>query len=138
MAGIQGSRGVIYVGGTAVGCVTSWTLDMVQNTVDTTCMQDVAVPTTSQIATTQTWTATLTANWGTDGLATEGENAPTALPDGTTVTLTLWPHGETTGYLGYDGDAIVTGWTLSSETDSLIEVNMTLALEAAPTVTNAI
>ena len=116
MATHAGSEGTVRVGANAIAEIRSFSVEETGETIDDTSMGDVS---RTFIAGLRTFTATVDCLW--DELNTNGQGALTI---GATVTLNLYPEGASTGDIYYTGSAIVTGRTINSSYDGLVEMSI--------------
>ena len=124
MAEYLGKDGYVFVGSDLVGESRGWSVEETAETIDTT----VAGDTTRTFSTTyNNWTATV------DVLYDAGDTAQTALSIGSSVTVKFYPEpGSSFGTptVGVDtelsGSAVVTGKTITSSYDGLIEASISL------------
>lgn len=111
-----GSEGTVKVGTITVAEIRSFSVEETGETIDDSSMGDVS---RTFIAGLRTFTATVDCLW--DELNTNGQGALTI---GATVTLNLYPEGASTGDIYYTGSAIVTGRTINSSYDGLVELSI--------------
>ena len=117
MATHAGSEGTVRVGATnAIAEIRSFSVEETGDTIDDSTMGDTA---RTFIAGLKTFTATVDCLW--DETNTLGQGALTV---GATVTLNLYPEGASTGDTYYTGSAIVTGRTINSSYDGLVEISI--------------
>tara|TARA_R100001460_G_scaffold39764_1_gene74679 strand:+ start:4523 stop:4924 length:402 start_codon:yes stop_codon:yes gene_type:complete len=129
MATHTGSEGTVKVGtagsDTAIAEIRSFSIEETADTLETTSMGDTArtyVPSLKQ------FTGSVDVFW--DETNTGGQ---TALTVGASVTLNLYPEGATSGDTYYGGTAIVTGRTINSTFDGLVE--MTISVQGSGALT---
>lgn len=129
MATHTGSEGTVKVGtagsDTAIAEIRSFSIEETADTLETTSMGDTArtyVPSLKQ------FTGSIDVFW--DETNTGGQ---TALTVGASVTLNLYPEGATSGDTYYGGTAIVTGRTINSTFDGLVE--MTISVQGSGALT---
>jgi predicted secreted protein len=127
MATHAGSEGTVKVGSNAIAEIRSFSIEETADTIEDTSMGDSA----------RTYKPSLTSFSGSidvfwDESDTTGQGALTI---GAEVTLNLYPEGDTTGdtYLG--GSAIVTGRSVSSSFDGLVEMSISVQGNGALTQT---
>jgi len=123
MAEYLGKDGYVMVGSDVVGESRGWSVEETAETIDTT----VAGDTTRTFSTTyNNWTATV------DVLYDPDDTAQTALAIGSSVTVKFYPEPgssfgvPTTGDTELSGSAVVTGKTITSSYDGLIEASLSL------------
>lgn len=127
MATHKGSEGTVKVGSNAVAEVRSFTIDESADTLEDTSMGDAA----------RTYKPSLTSFSGSvdvfwDETDTTGQGALTI---GAEVTLNLYPEGDTTGDTYLSGSAIVTGVSVNSSFDGLVESSISFQGTGALTTT---
>ena len=113
MATHTGSEGVIYNDTNQVAEVRSFSIDEVMDTIEDTSMGDSS---RSYKAGLKQFTATVSAFW--DETDTNGQGG---FDVGTEVTLKLYPEGNASGDTYYSGTALVTGKTINSSFDGMVE-----------------
>ena len=130
MATHAGSEGTVRVGAiNAIAEIRSFSVEETGDTIDDSTMGDTA---RTFIAGLKTFTATVDCLW--DETNTLGQGALTV---GATVTLNLYPEGATTGDTYYTGSAIVTGRTINSSYDGLVEISISCQGTGALTTSTA-
>lgn len=126
MATHTGSEGTVKVGSDAIGEIRSFSIEETADTLDDTTMGDTA----------RTYKSSLTSFSGSvDVLWDEGDTGQTALTIGASVTLNLYPEGDTSGDTYMTGTAIVTGRSISSSHDGLVEMSISVQGSGALTTT---
>lgn len=130
MATHAGSEGTVRVGATnAIAEIRSFSVEETGDTIDDSTMGDTS---RTFIAGLKTFTATVDCLW--DETNTLGQGALTV---GATVTLNLYPEGASTGDTYYTGSAIVTGRTINSSYDGLVEISISCQGTGALTTSTA-
>lgn len=127
MATHTGSEGTVKVGSNAIAEIRSFSIDQQADTLDDTTMGDTARTFKSSLT---TYTGTVDVLW--DETDTNGQGALTI---GAEVTLNLYPEGDTSGDTYYTGTAIVTGRTINSSYDGLVEMSISVQGSGALTET---
>lgn len=127
MATHTGSEGTVKVGSNAVAEIRSFSLEETADTLDDTTMGDTARTYKSSLT---TFTGSLDVYW--DETDTTGQGALTI---GASVTLNVYPEGDTSGDTYYSGTAIVTGVTRSASFDGLVEASISVQGSGALTET---
>ena len=127
MATHTGSEGTVKVGSNAIAEIRSFSIDQQADTLDDTTMGDTARTFKSSLT---TYTGTVDVLW--DETDTNGQGALTI---GAEVTLNLYPEGDVTGDTYYTGTAIVTGRTINSSYDGLVEMSISVQGSGALTET---
>ena len=117
MATHTGSEGTVKVGANTVAEIRSFSIATTADTAESTTMGD---SWRSFSTTLKGWSGSLDCFW--DETDTTGQGA---LTEGATVTLNVYPEGATTGDKYYTGSAIVTGVTINSSFDGLVESSIT-------------
>jgi len=127
MATHTGSEGTVKVGANAIAEIRSFSLDEQADTLDDTSMGDTA----------RTFKSSLTSFSGSvDVLWDETDsNGQGALTIGAEVTLNLYPEGDAAGDTYLTGTAIVTGRSISSSHDGLVEMSISVQGSGALTTT---
>ena len=118
MATHTGSEGTVKVGANAIAEIRSFSIEETADTLEDTTMGDSA----------RTYKSSLTAFSGSldvfwDETDTTGQGALTI---GAEVTLNLYPEGDTSGDTYLTGTAIVTGRSVSSSFDGLVEMSISV------------
>lgn len=127
MATHAGSEGTVRVGANAVAEIRSYSIEQTADTLEDTSMGDAA---RTYLPSLTTFTGSLDVLW--DETNTTGQGALTI---GATVTLSLYPEGNTSGDTYYTGSAIVTGRTISASYDGLVEMSISVQGTGALTQT---
>jgi len=127
MATHTGSEGTIKVGANAIAEIRSFSIEESADTLEDTTMGDTARTYKSSLT---TYTGTVDVLW--DETDTTGQGALTI---GASVTLNLYPEGDTSGDTYYTGTAIVTGRTINSSFDGLVEMSISVQGSGALTQT---
>jgi len=131
MATHTGSEGTVKVGtagsDTVIAEIRTFSIEETADTLETTTMGDSAR--TYSPSLTQ-FTGSVDVFW--DETDTGGQGALTI---GAEVTINFYPEGATTGDTYYGGTAIVTGITINSSFDGLVEASLTLQGDGALTKT---
>lgn len=127
----SGSQGIVYIGSTAVASIRSFSLEETQETIDATTMNTAGAAFRTNKATFSSWSATIDVFWtveeDADPLTTNvTETNATLKPGSSEYTFHFWPAGDSTYELGYTGDGIVTGRTISSSVDGMVEASITV------------
>lgn len=118
MATHTGSEGVLKVGSNTIGEVRSFTINETGETIEDTSMGDTA---RSYKAGLKDASASLEVFF--DGDEIYGATGQGELDIGSSVTLNLYPEGADTGDTYYTGTAIVTGKTINSSFDGMVEAS---------------
>jgi hypothetical protein len=129
MATHTGSEGTVKIGANTVAEIRSFSIDTTADTAESTTMGD-SWRTFS--TTLKGWTGSLECFW--DETDTTGQGA---IVEGASVTLNMYPEGATTGDKYYTGTAIVTGVTISSSFDGLVEASFKFQGDGALTFATA-
>lgn len=127
MATHTGSEGTVKVGSNAIAEIRSFSIEEQADTLEDTTMGDVARTFKSSLT---TYTGTVDVLW--DETDTTGQGALTI---GAEVTLNLYPEGDVSGDVYYTGSAIVTGRTINSSYDGLVEMSISVQGNGALTQT---
>lgn len=115
MANHKGSEGTVAIGANTVAEIRNWSLNESGDTIEDTELGDSAK--TFQAGSTE-WEGSIDCFW--DETDTTGQGAMTI---GSTVTLNLYPEGETSGDTYYTGSAIVTGVSRQAANDGMVEAS---------------
>ena len=118
MASHIGRDGIVKVGANTVAEVKSFSIEESADTVETTKMTDTA---RSHAITLTSFSGSLDCFW--DETDTSGQGALTI---GASVTLALYPEGETAGDTYYSGTALVTGVSRSASFDGMVEASISV------------
>jgi predicted secreted protein len=127
MATHTGSEGTVKVGSNAIAEIRSFSIEESADTLEDTTMGDTARTYKSSLT---TYTGSVDVLW--DETDTTGQGALTI---GAEVTLNLYPEGDTSGDTYYTGTAIVTGRTINSTYDGLVEMSISVQGSGALTET---
>ena len=127
MATHTGSEGTVKVGSNAIAEIRSFSIEESADTLEDTTMGDTARTYKSSLT---TYTGSVDVLW--DETDTTGQGALTI---GAEVTLNLYPEGDTSGDTYITGSAIVTGRTINSTYDGLVEMSISVQGNGALTTT---
>ena len=116
MAVHHGKEGEVAVGGTAVGELTSFTLETTGDVVESTQMSDGAK---SFIAGRTSFSGTLEMHFD------ETDSGQTSLTAGASVTFKLLPEGSSSGDRKFEGAGIITGMSVSQPLDGIVSRSVT-------------
>ncbi len=126
MATHTGSEGTIKIGSDTLGELRSFSLESTAETIEDTSMGDSA----------RTYKIGLTAFTGTASVFfDETDTAQGTVDAGTEITLNVYPEGDTAGDTYYSGSAIVTGRTINSSFDGMVEMELSFQGSGALTET---
>jgi predicted secreted protein len=118
MATHAGSEGTVKVGSNAVAEIRSFSVSETADTIEDTTMGDAARTYKPSL---KSFTGSLDVYW--DETDTNGQGALTV---GSEVTIGFYPEGATTGDTYLTGSAIVTGLTVNSSFDGMVEASITI------------
>lgn len=118
MATHTGSEGTVKVGSNAIAEIRSFSIEESADTLEDTTMGDTARTYKSSLT---NYTGSVDVLW--DETDSSGQGALTI---GAEVTLNLYPEGDTSGDTYYTGSAIVTGRTINSSYDGLVEMSISV------------
>lgn len=118
MASHAGSEGTVKVGANAVAEIRSFSVSETADTIESTVMGDAA---RTYKASLKSFSGSLDVYW--DETDTNGQGALTV---GSEVTIGFYPEGATTGDTYMTGSAIVTGLTVNSSFDGMVEASITI------------
>jgi predicted secreted protein len=127
MATHAGSEGTVKVGANAIAEIRSFSIEESADTLEDTTMGDTARTYKPSLT---TYTGSIDVLW--DETDTTGQGALTI---GAEVTLNLYPEGDTSGDTYLTGSAIVTGRTVNSSFDGLVEMSISVQGSGALTQT---
>ena len=127
MATHIGRDGVVKVGANDVAEVRSFSINQTADTVEDTTMGDTA---RTRLVTLTSFDGSLDVFW--DETDTNGQ---VALGVGSNVTLALYPEGDGAGDTYYSGTANVTGVSISTSVDGMVEASITVEGSGALTTT---
>ncbi len=115
MATHTGSEGTIKIGANTLGELRSFTLETTAETIEDTSMGD----------TSRTYKVGLKTFTGTASVFfDETDTAQPSLVAGAEITLNVYPEGASSGDTYYTGSAIVTGRTINSSFDGMVEMEI--------------
>ena len=118
MATHTGSEGTVKVGANAIAEIRSFSIEESADTLEDTSMGDTARTYKSSLT---NFTGTVDVFW--DETDTTGQGGLTI---GSSVTLNLYPEGDASGDIYYTGTAIVTGRSINSSFDGLVEMSISV------------
>ena len=118
MATHKGSEGTVKVGANAIAEVRSFSISETGDTVEDTTMGDAARTYKPSLT---SWSGSVEAYW--DETDTSGQ---VALTVGAEITLNVYPEGSASGATFLTGAAIVTGRTINSSFDGMVEASLTV------------
>lgn len=127
---IKGYSGSVTVETGAMGNAKSWSLDISQETVDTTNFGSSGWK--ESTATLNGWSGSITAIFDASGTA-EGA-LQTGLTAGSSVALDLQMGGGTGSYDKYSGSAIITGQSVTNDVNGIVEVTFNFEGTGAVTI----
>ena len=116
MATHHGKEGVVTVGGTAMGEVTSFTLETTGDVVEDTALTD---GTKSFVAGRTSFSGTIEMHFD------ETDTQQETLLAGASIAFVLLPEGNTAGDASYSGTGIVTGMSINNAMDSIVSRTVT-------------
>lgn len=118
MATHTGSEGTVKVGSDTIAEIRSFSIEESAETLEDTSMGDSARTYKPSLT---SFTASIDVLWDESDLAGQG-----ALTNGAEVTFSVFPEGDTTGDTYLTGSGIVTGRSVSSSYDGLVEMSISL------------
>lgn len=127
MATHKGAEGTVKIGSNSLAEITSWSISETADTLEDTSMGDSARTYLSSLT---SWDGSADVFW--DETDTTGQGAATV---GATLTLNVYPEGDTTGDTYYTGTAIVTGVSRTASFDGMITASITFRGTGALTET---
>jgi predicted secreted protein len=127
MATHAGSEGTVKSGSNAIAEVRSFSLEETADTIEDTTMGDAS---RTYLTGLKTFSGSVDVFW--DETDTDGQ---VSFSVGSSVTFAVYPEGDTAGDTYYSGTAIVTGRTITSSFDGMVEASFTLQGTGALTAT---
>lgn len=127
---ITGHSGSVTVASGAMGNAKAWSLDVTQETVDTTDFDSSGWK--ESTATLNSWSGSITAIFDASGTA-EGA-LQTGLTGGSSVTLSMQLGGGTGSYDVYSGSAIITGQSITNDVNGIVEATFSFEGTGALTI----
>ena len=118
MATHAGSEGTVKSGANAIAEIRSFSLEESADTIEDTTMGDAS---RTYLTGLKTFSGSVDVFW--DETDTDGQ---VSFAVGSSVTLAVYPEGDTAGDTYYSGTAIVTGRTITSSFDGMVEASFTL------------
>ena len=118
MATHAGSEGTVKSGANDIAEIRSFSLEESADTIEDTTMGDTS---RTYLTGLKTFTGSVECFW--DETDTNGQ---VSFAVGSSVTLAVYPEGATSGDTYYSGTAIVTGRTITSSFDGMVEASFTL------------
>ncbi len=125
MATHHGKEGVVKAGGTAVGELTSFTLETTGDVVEDTALTDA---TKSFVAGRTSFSGTLEMHFD------ETDSPQTSLVAGASLAFILLPEGNSSGDRSFTGTGIVTGMSVNNSMDAIISRTVTFQGTGALTI----
>ena len=125
MATHHGKEGVVTAGGTAVGELTSFTLETTGDVVEDTALTDA---TKSFVAGRTSFSGTLEMHFD------ETDTPQTNLVAGASISFVLLPEGNASGDRSFSGTGIVTGMSVNNSMDAIISRTVTFQGTGALTI----
>jgi predicted secreted protein len=127
MATHTGSEGTVKVGSNVIAEIRSFSIEETADTLEDTTMGDTARTYKSSLT---SYSGSLDVFWDETDATGQG-----ALTIGAEVTLAMYPEGDTAGDTYLTGTAIVTGRSISSSFDGLVEMSISVQGTGALTST---
>ena len=127
MATHAGSEGTVKSGSNAIAEVRSFSLEESADTIEDTTKGDAS---RTYLTGLKTFSGSVDVFW--DETDTDGQ---VSFSVGSSVTFAVYPEGDTAGDTYYSGTAIVTGRTITSSFDGMVEASFTLQGSGALTAT---
>ncbi len=127
---ITGHSGSVTVESGAIGNAKAWSLDVAQETVDTTNFGSSGWK--ESTATLNSWSGSITVIFDASGTA-EGA-LQTGLTGGSSVTLELQLGGGTGSYDVYSGEANITGQSITNDVNGIVEATFNFEGTGALTI----
>ena len=121
----HGKEGEVVIGGSAVGELTSFTLETTGDVVESTKMADAAK---TFVAGRTSFSGTLEMHFD------EADSVQTQFTAGSTLTFKLLPEGSSTGDRKFEGSGIVTGMSVNQPMDGIVARSVTFQGTGALTI----
>ena len=121
----HGKEGEVVIGGSAVGELTSFTLETTGDVVESTKMADAAI---TFVAGRTSFSGTLEMHFD------EADSVQTQFTAGSTLTFKLLPEGSSTGDRKFEGSGIVTGMSVNQPMDGIVARSVTFQGTGALTI----
>ena len=125
MATHHGKEGVVTVGGTEMGEVTSFTLETTGDVVEDTALTDA---TKSFVAGRTSFSGTIEMHFD------EADTQQESLTAGSSISFVLLPEGNASGDASYSGTGIITGMSINNSMDAIVSRTVTFQGTGALTV----
>ena len=125
MATHHGKEGVVTVGGTGVGELTSFTLETTGDVVEDTALTDA---TKSFVAGRTSFSGTLEMHFD------ETDSPQTTLVAGASISFVLLPEGNASSYRSFSGTGIVTWMSVNNSMDAIVSRTVTFQGTGALTI----
>jgi len=125
MATHHGKEGVVTVGGTEMGEVTSFTLETTGDVVEDTALTDA---TKSFVAGRTSFSGTIEMHYD------ETDTKQETLIAGSSISFVLLPEGNSSGDASYTGTGIITGMSINNSMDAIVSRSVTFQGTGALTV----
>ena len=116
MATHHGKEGVVKAGGTAVGELTSFTIETTRDVVEDTQLSDA---TKSFVAGRTAFSGSLEMHYD------ESDSPQETLSAGSSISFVLLPEGDTSGDQSFTGTGIVTGMSINNAMDAVVSRSIT-------------
>jgi hypothetical protein len=125
MATHHGKEGVVTVGGTEMGEVTSFTLETTGDVVEDTALTDA---TKSFLAGRTSFSGTIEMHFD------EADTQQETLTAGSSISFVLLPEGNASGDASYTGTGIITGMSINNSMDAIVSRSVTFQGTGALTI----
>ena len=125
MAVHHGKEGEVVVGGSAVGELSSFTIETTGDVVESTKMSDSAK---SFVAGRTSFSGTLEMHFD------EADSVQTQLTVGSSITFKLLPEGSSAGDRKFEGASVITGMSVSQPLDGIVSRSVTFQGTGALTI----
>lgn len=129
MSTYAGVGGAVFSGTNAVAEIRDWSLELTGATADSTVMGTSGSFMTVK-PTLKSWTSSFSVIWNDSDSDGQG-----AFVEGASVTLALYPSGNSSGQIKWSGAAVVTSVTKNASVDGLVEASFTVTGNGALTET---
>lgn len=127
MAVTKGTSGVVQAGSVTIGELKSYTISHTANTIDTTQLSDTA---STVVAGNTSFSGSFDVFWD------KSDSGQDAVTVGSSLTLSVYPEGTSSGSEYWTGSIIVTGIDRSTSIDGTVDATVTFQGSGALTTTS--
>ncbi len=129
MANHTGSEGTVKVGSNTIAEIRSFSIDETHDAIEDTALGDTSRTFKAGL---KSWSGTIECYW--DETDTNGQGA---LDVGASITLNLYPEGNEVGSIYFSGTCLISGKTVNSSMDGMVEASYSVQGSGALTETTA-